>query len=453
MPRAKVVVIGAGLSGLSAARQLQLADMDVDVVVLEARSRIGGRMCREGVRIGDKTAVVDLGGQWVGRTQTAIIGLANDLGLTKFEQNTAGDVILRYDGQVYRDDKSPPAPNDKDRIAAQELSQELATAAAGISLDEPWNSPGAQDSDKRTLGQWIESNAHSAYAGFYVYQEATFNQSGGSPYEVSLLHALFERKANPPSEDPDKYLLIGGAGQIPQAMVSLYGIECRTRSRVVAISKAGDTVSVTTSDGKVEQADAAMPPFLTAAIHLDPPPPAQRLQFASRMAMGTIVKVAFVYERPWWRDEKPGEMKLSGTAISDTGTVRITTDSGLLEPGTPGILTGFIQGDQLIKWSQLSPSERQDRVKQDLIRYFGPDAGSLHKYVETLWPQEQCTGGAYNGYLPPEGWTSYGAAIREPHAQRIFWAGTETATKWMGYFDGAITAGRRAADEALKILG
>ena len=71
-------------------------------------------------------------------------------------------------------------------------------------------------------------------------------------------------------------------------------------------------------------------------------------------------------------------------------------------------------------------------------------------YVEALWPQEQFTGGAYNGYLPPAGWSTYGSAIREP-VGRISWAGTETATEWYGYFEGAATAGERAAEEVVKM--
>jgi monoamine oxidase len=73
--------------------------------------------------------------------------------------------------------------------------------------------------------------------------------------------------------------------------------------------------------------------------------------------------------------------------------------------------------------------------------------GTIAK-IEALWPQDQLTGGAYNAYLPPGGWTSFGSALREPFG-RIFWAGTETATEWYGYFDGAATAGERAAEEVL----
>jgi monoamine oxidase len=452
---AKVVVIGAGLSGLSAARRLQ--EKDVDVLVLEARDRIGGRMCRtEATSKNGKIAVLDLGGQWVGETQGSILGLVKELKITPFKQHTEGFTTVAYGNSVYLDDGDTPGRNPADRKEAAALSDALGQAAEGIRTEEPWNSPKAIEHDTRTLGEWITANGeNSAYARFHVGQDARFNQSGGSPDEVSLLHALFEQKANPPDEKPDEYLLEGGAGQIPQAMVDQYKITCKTGSRVVAISQDGQAVKVTISGGTEEVAQAvivAMPPQLTAAIQYDPAPSAQRIQLASRMAMGTIAKVAFVYDRPWWRAGK-----LSGTSKSNIRTVRATADSGLLStevhPDPPGILTSFIQGDQLIEWSKLSRYEREQRVFQDLDHYFsGLEVAGPRTYVEMIWPQEQYTGGAYNGYLPPGGWTSYGPAIRQPHG-RIFWAGTETATSWFGYFDGAISAGYRAAEEALTILG
>lgn len=449
---ARVIVIGAGLSGLSAARLL-LEKGIKDVLVLEARDTIGGRMRRADITSPDgKLAVVDLGGQWVGPTQNAILALARDLGIGTFEQFTQGYNTIYYDGTLYPEVViEPPAPTPEDRDATAALENALDDAAKGIDTEKPWESPDAKTLDRGTLGQWIDSvGEFSAYARFYVGLDATFNQSGGTPDEVSLLNALFERKANPPDQEPDKYLLYGGAGKIPGAMVEKYAIQCRTSSRVVAISQASGKVRVAIAGNPTpEEADAAivaMPPSLTAAIYYDPSPTARRIQLASRMAMGTIAKVALVYSEPWWRARK-----LSGMSISSSGTVRSTTDSGEVITGAPGILTSFIQGDQLIQWSALSAEARVQAVKTDLRTYFGNDVDQPSTYSEMIWPGEQFTGGAYNGYLPPGGWTSYGQAIREPLG-RVFWAGTETATGWFGYFDGAITAGYRAAEEALTVI-
>jgi monoamine oxidase len=169
------------------------------------------------------------------------------------------------------------------------------------------------------------------------------------------------------------------------------------------------------------------------------------MHLTQRMAMGTIAKVACVYDTPWWRTSKE---RLSGMSVSRGRLTGFTADSSLPGDEGPGILIGFIQGDALFEWIELPPERRKESVIHDLVDLFGEDARNPADYVEALWPRDQFTGGAYNGYLPPGGWTSYGSTIREPFG-RISWAGTETAGEWFGYLDGAATAGERAAEEVL----
>ena len=196
----------------------------------------------------------------------------------------------------------------------------------------------------------------------------------------------------------------------------------------------------------------AIPPWLTGAISYTSSVPGQpdlsarRMQLTQRMAMGTIAKIACVYDTPWWRTSNEG---LSGTSFSNGRLVGQTADSGLPDDEGPGILTSFVQGDMLLDWIDLPPDDRKESLIHDLVDLFGEDAKNPADYVEALWPQDQLTGGAYNAYFPPGGWTSFGSALREPFG-RISWAGTETATKWFGYFDGAATAGERAAEEVLR---
>jgi monoamine oxidase len=196
----------------------------------------------------------------------------------------------------------------------------------------------------------------------------------------------------------------------------------------------------------------AIPPWLTGAINYtsslpgQPGLPARRMHLTQRMAMGTIAKISCVYETPWWRTSQE---RLSGTSFSQGKLVGITADSGLPRDEGPGILTSFVQGEMLFDWMERSLDGRKDWIIHDLIDLFGEDARNPADYVEALWPQDQLTGGAYNAYLPPGGWTSYGSTLRAPFG-RISWAGTETATEWYGYFDGAATAGERAAEEILN---
>lgn len=455
-----VIVVGAGLSGLMAARKILKLQETASVMVLEARDRVGGRMFAQQAG-GNRKGWIDLGGQWLGEEQTRIRALAKELGLDIFEQYTDGFDIVRYEGRRYLDDSEIAAPNSHDRKATEDLLEALSQAArlAVPDASRPWASSLASTYDRLTIGQWIDATSDNDYARFYAGNIVTFDQPGGAPREVSLLHSLFETKANPPEGEPDKYYLKGAAGQIPPLLVGQLGDELiRLSSKVVAIHQASDRVTVSAitpqgyKDYEARAVIVAIPPWLTGAISYtssvpgQPDLPARRMQLTQRMAMGTIAKIACVYDTPWWRTSQEG---LSGTSFSHGRLVGQTADSGLLGDEGPGILTSFVQGDMLLEWIGLAPDGRKESLIHDLVDLFGEDARSPTDYVETLWPQDQLTGGGYNAYLPPGGWTSYGSALREPFG-RISWAGTETATEWFGYFDGAATAGERAAEEVLK---
>jgi monoamine oxidase len=463
-----VVVVGAGLSGLMAARKVRELRGAASVIVLEGRGRVGGRMVRREVQAGEKRGWIDLGGQWVGTTQNRIIQLAGELGINPFGQYSEGSTVLWYNGRRSLDagdaETDIPAPSTALREAAEELSEALSETAGRVVPDPTgtwWGSDAAADCDKLTLAQWLNANSTNDYARFYVGHDATLNHSGGSPGQVSLLHTLFEIKANPPEEGPDEYLLRGAAGQIPLLLHSQLGGDevVKLNSAVVGIDQ--DRYSVTVhavhKDGRYAPYRAkavivAIPPRLAGRIRysIDNPDQqnlmAERLVLTAKMAMGTIAKVTCVYTTPWWRSDA-----LSGTALVQGRLIAGTDDSGLPDDQGPGILTSFLQGDMYFEWAKLPPEDRKDRVLAELAALFGQNVGNPADYVEALWPRESFTGGAYTAYLPPRAWTYRGMPLSRP-VGRICWAGTETATRWYGYFDGAATAGERAAGEAVGWL-
>jgi monoamine oxidase len=91
-------------------------------------------------------------------------------------------------------------------------------------------------------------------------------------------------------------------------------------------------------------------------------------------------------------------------------------------------------------------------VLRGFQRIFGPQAAQPLDFVEKDWSAEPYSRGCYAGVLGPGGWTEFGRALREPIG-RLHWAGTETATRWMGYFDGAVQSGRRSAAEVVRAEG
>jgi monoamine oxidase len=119
--------------------------------------------------------------------------------------------------------------------------------------------------------------------------------------------------------------------------------------------------------------------------------------------------------------------------------------------GSPGILLAFLEGDEARRLGREPLAVRRKAVVDSLVRYFGPQAARPELYLERDWQQEKWSGGCYGTLFGPNVWTRYGQALRAP-AGPIHWAGTETATAWTGYMEGAIRSGADAAQAVLAAL-
>lgn len=458
-----VIIAGAGLSGLAAARLLSAGGQRV--LLVEARDRIGGRLRREEVYGG---GWIDRGAQWVEASQVNVMEYVKDFGLkTVDEYHGEGKWTLSYGGPG-RIVGTSPAPDAESELAATALDGLIGTLAKDRQVTaDPWDATGAQQLDRMTLAQWISQTStgekpSDKFARYFVDWNSRFQQSGGSSWEVPLLHALFERSVNQGEDIPGVFRVDGGVAQLADRL--LKHVEDRDGeiirgSKVVAISQDDDGVAVTTTPytatgtaGTFEAqfAIVAMPPILSGAIHYAPALPVQRLQLVQRMPMGTIAKVACIYDNAWWRTGGR-----SGQAFGDEQrTAQYVVDSGDANANSPGILTCFIQGEQYMTWAAKPEDQRRKAATDDIIAYFsdGAETPPCVEYVEADWPAYPLTSGAYNGYASVGAWTAYGRSLRPPHG-RIYWAGTEMATQWYGSMDGAITAGEKAVELILERLG
>ncbi len=173
--------------------------------------------------------------------------------------------------------------------------------------------------------------------------------------------------------------------------------------------------------------------------------PAVREQLTQRVPIGSLIKTIAVYDTPFWRARG-----FNGQVTSDQGPVKIMFDASPAS-GTPGVLLGFIDGDDARALDGASDRHRTSTALQSYVRYFGNAAGAPRMYFDQVWAQEIYTGGCPVGVMPTGVLTEYGSALRAPVGP-IHWAGTETATVWTGYMDGAVQSGKRAAAEALRAL-
>jgi monoamine oxidase len=161
------------------------------------------------------------------------------------------------------------------------------------------------------------------------------------------------------------------------------------------------------------------------------------------MPMGSIIKVNVEYADAFWRSDN-----LTGQFVADEGAVRFGFDNSPAS-GNAAVLNAFFAADEARNWGMRTEAERSEAVLEQLARFFGSKALDPVQYLESNWPAEQWTRGAYEGFTAPGVFVNYGASLRPPLG-RIHWAGSETAEQWTGYMDGAVRSGLRAADEVLN---
>jgi monoamine oxidase len=444
-PEARVIVVGAGISGLIAARELRRAG--VAAILLEARDRVGGKMYT--VDVGADS--IDLGAHWIGPGQRRIADLARELGVATEPQHLAGRNVLVYRGRRSTFKGTIPRFSPLALIDLQigiwrleSMRKRLPLSGKHLAQAGEW--------DRVSLGDWTRRRLRTRGART-VLDLSTELVFGAEPGELSLLYFLSYMQAAGGWKALTEFEggaqqdhFVGGSQQICLRLAEELGDSVVLEAPVEEVKQDGEGVILRTpSDSfEAERLVLAVAPAVAARIRYSPQLPLAREALAQRMFMGAYMKGIAAYERPWWR-----EQGLSGLAYRDGPPVQMVLDaSGERGQGT---LMAFVTGRSALELGRRGAEERRDAVIGALVEMLGSEAADPVAYRDFNWHDEPWSRGGPVGLMGPETLTSVGDALRQP-VGRIHWAGTETAREWIGYMEGGIEAGQRVAREVLAAI-
>lgn len=440
-----VVIVGAGPSGLTAARELKKAGLSV--AVLEARDRVGGRTWTDTI----DGAMLEIGGQWVSPDQTALMGLLDELGLKTYSRYRDGESVYlapdgsrtRYTGASFPVSETTAAEMDK-------LTAILDGLAAEIGPEEPWAHPKARELDTISFHHWLRQNSTDEEAcnniGLFIAGGMLTKPAHAfSALQAVLMAASAGSFSNLTDEDfiLDKRV-IGGMQQVSLLIAAELGDDVVLNSPVRTINwepaGEGHRVIVESERATVNARFVimAVPPNLYSRVSFNPPLPRRQHQMHQHQSLGLVIKVHAVYSTPFWREDG-----LSGTGFGAGALVQEVYDN-TNHGDTRGTLVGFISDEKADAVFELSAEDRKKAVLESIAGFLGEKALDTEVYYESDWGSEEWTRGAYAASYDLGGLHRYG---KDQHANvgPIYWSSSDLAAEGYQHVDGAVRMGQATA--------
>lgn len=439
-----VLVFGAGLSGLYAARSLQRAGLTV--TVLEARDRVGGRVLSQALADG---TTIDLGGQWIGPGQRRIYALAQEYGLKTIMTPTQGKNVFSMGGRYHITSDTMPPLSWLGKLDILQMSWRIGRLLNQLPVDELWRHPRAGYLDKQSFTQWLQKNTISKEARSYwlhlVEEGICVSADQVSPLEV--LHQIATIGGLEKLETAEYEFFANGAQTVAQCMAEELGDCIHLQAPVRSLKRQGKFLQAITDQGKFtgKQVILALPPQLIHQITFEDGLTNPFLYLSEDRVLGQIVKTLIVYDHAWWR-----EKGLSGIANTPDEPIEALADSSAPD-GKPGILVAFASGSRAVQLSQMDNETRKATTLAYLQEVLGQASGHLTDFVSMDWISEPFSQGGFASRWGIGGWSrQQNSLISLDHCIHV--AGTETATEWRSYMEGALQSAERASIEVLNAM-
>ncbi|TDT81923.1 putrescine oxidase [Arthrobacter sp. AG258] len=447
-----VVVVGAGPSGLTAARELKKAGLTV--AVLEARDRVGGRTWTDTV----DGAMLEIGGQWVSPDQTALLELLRELNLETYPRYRDGESIyigadgtpVRYTGDSFPVDADTAV--EMDRLVAL-----LDGLAAEIGATEPWAHPKARELDTISFHHWLRQHSANEEAckniglfiaggmltkpahAFSALQAVLMAASAGSFTHLTDEDFILDRR------------VVGGMQQVSLLQAQELGDDVVLDSPVRTINweqdaDGGYRVAVESDRATVNARFVVMavPPNLYSRVSFNPPLPRRQHQMHQHQSLGLVIKVHAVYATPFWRDKG-----LSGTGFGADALVQEVYDNTNYGDSR-GTLVGFVSDEKADAVFELSADARKKAILESIAGFLGDEALAPEVYYESDWGSEEWTRGAYASSYDLGGLHRYGKDQLAPVGP-IYWSSSDLAAEGYQHVDGAVRMGRLTAARIAEV--
>lgn len=419
----EVIIIGAGLSGLTAGKMLK--ENNVNFTILEARNRIGGRVFSHEIDK-EQNLVIELGAEWIGDSHERIIELCKEFNL-ELTDNRFKDRLF-YKNKFYNKGEWDYSEDWKIKFEKILNDYKAMTESEKIRLDK--------------MDWWrflMNNNIPDMDLDIREYADST--DFGESIRFVSAYAALAEYAESNSTNEMDKKVK-GGNKLIAESLARSIGSDkIKTGRKVVSVEQSG-RVKVICSDGDEYSCDRliiTVPVFALNKIKFTPALSSSKIDALNSLQYSRIIKSATLFNNKFWEDE-------SFSIISDTYS-HYFYHATKFQNENKGVLVSYAIGDKADILSKMDKDARMKTVADSLKVPFGDVSSMMENNISYYWGDDEFSKGAYALYGKGQ-WFSVMPVLKEKEGN-IFFAGEHVA-EWQGFMEGAINTGEDAAREVMS---
>ncbi|MCB0728051.1 MAG: FAD-dependent oxidoreductase [Ignavibacteriae bacterium] len=431
LSKQKIIILGAGLSGLAAGKMLK--ENNYDVTILEARNRIGGRVFShtfdaQNSNDSEDNIVIELGAEWIGKSHERLLALCKELNIELL--NNQFDDRLIYDNKYFKPDEWDYSPEWK--IKFEKIIKDYAN----------YTEADKKRLDKTDWWRFLMNNDISQ-KDLDLREYADSTDFGESIRFVSAYAALAEYAESDETNEMD-YKAKGGNQMIAKGLAEKIGYDnIKLGNKVVSVNYNNSEIKIICSDGTVYNCDkliCSLPTYSISKINWEPLLPLYKRDAIDQLQYCRINKSATLFRDKFWKDE-------SFSIITDTFS-HYFYHATKQQNNNKGVLISYAVGDKADILARLKKEDREKVVAESLSSAFGNNVMDLiETNVNYYWGTDEYSKGAYALYGKSQ-WFDVMPLLKEK-VDNIYFSGEHVAD-WQGFMEGAINTGEEAA---VQIMG